>query len=944
MLILYIEDGVGGLGSTFERSFALSIFNLAELFLMTIPEPTSPVSSLFLYRFGDAEFDESDYSLRVAGVSVAVELRPLELLAALLRSPGVVLTKTELLASLWQRTEATLSDNALANAVSKLRKALGDNSGALIKTISGTGYILEGRVERIVQAQRSGVLIDLRPGQSVLGAEGYRLKYPLTVHGRNSVWLAEHESTQELTVFKFCGGGEGLAALKREWTLFKVLQESLGPSIDRIEILGSNFSNAPYWVRSSYGGDSLPAWFGKNIAAQAMSADGRLALFIRVARSVADAHSVGVLHKDIKPSNVLIEATEDGGWLPRLADFGSGKLLELDALERLGVTAMGLTVTERVSLDSGHGTLMYMAPELLVGGAPTVRSDLYALGLLLYQWLVGDFRRPLLPGWEADIEDHLLREDIAAATHGQVAHRCASVSDWMTRLESLRQRRLARQADLDASAKAQAMTKALAEARARRPLVVAAILSLALGLTASLWFYARSQRALEHARHQTEQAQAINEFLTQDLLRSADIGNARVGQPFTLKAVLDRASSRAGERFKGHPAVESTVRVQLARMYQNISAQKSAEAEWRRALALADGAGGDERTWEIRLNLVRALVIRAKLTEAKDELESVERAMGAVRLAGTDELAYLAARMRFSLLYVGQQFKVAVSYGERALLLAEQLHPNEMNLRSAIRRELADDLLSAGDAVRAKAVLSPVLAPPFAPETVGETVFEESRVMLARIQAANNEWGDATRNLQQARARLSELLGADNYMVLAATDSLGTVHLAQGQFALAKQAFASAHASSLRTLGVEHMSTHLAHLNLLTAQLAGGDASRALPGLDQERAWAAKAWGQELGPLVQVVDYLRAQAFNDLGKGSEAAAALRDLQVDVLVRGAPDRDWGLRLKGQLGRALLLQGRPAEAAPLLDEAVQGMRKLGSANWQVAPFEAARASIP
>ena len=67
--------------------------------------------------------------------------------------------------------------------------------------------------------------------------------------------------------------------------------------------------------------------------------------------------------------------------------------------EALGISRLGLSATQALDANGLSGTLFYLAPELLAGQVPTVRSDIYALGVVLYQVCVGDFRRPMSPGW-----------------------------------------------------------------------------------------------------------------------------------------------------------------------------------------------------------------------------------------------------------------------------------------------------------------------------------------------------------------------------------------------------------------------------------------------------------------------------------------------------------------------------------------------------------------
>jgi serine/threonine protein kinase len=75
---------------------------------------------------------------------------------------------------------------------------------------------------------------------------------------------------------------------------------------------------------------------------------------------------------------------------------------------RLGITNLGFTQTASLETQPLTGTLMYLAPEVLAGQSPSAGADVYALGVMLYQLTIGDFRKPLAPGWESEIKDPLL--------------------------------------------------------------------------------------------------------------------------------------------------------------------------------------------------------------------------------------------------------------------------------------------------------------------------------------------------------------------------------------------------------------------------------------------------------------------------------------------------------------------------------------------------------
>ena len=105
-----------------------------------------------------------------------------------------------------------------------------------------------------------------------------------------------------------------------------------------------------------------------------LSAVQRLPILSDVVRGLAHLHSIGIIHRDIKPANLLL----DHGLKARIGDFGIARALESGAGSRPGGTRFAGTAT---GVRSAPGTLVYMAPEYLKGGAPTPRVDAFALGL-----------------------------------------------------------------------------------------------------------------------------------------------------------------------------------------------------------------------------------------------------------------------------------------------------------------------------------------------------------------------------------------------------------------------------------------------------------------------------------------------------------------------------------------------------------------------------------
>lgn len=435
-----------------------------------------------LWRFAGCEFDELSLQLRVKGRAAELELKPLEVLLQLLLRAGEVVTKEALLEAVWPGLHVV--DGSLATAISKLRKALGDSDSQIVMTIPRVGYRLVVPVQTTAAAAPAQWReLDLQAGDGVPGREQWRLLRRLDLSHSSEVWLAEHPKTRELRVFKFASNEARLKGLKREVTVARFLRESLGESPEFVRVLEWNLETHPYVLESEYGGQNLSEWAQEQGQLKNVAAATRISVLADVAKAVAAAHEAGVLHKDLKPANILVKTNADGSWQIKVADFGSASLVEPARLRALGITNLGLTQTGGPQSPSLTGTLMYLAPEVLSGQAPKATADVYSLGVMLYQIAVGDFRKPLAPGWEADIDDPLLREDIAAAACGDPARRLKTASDLAERLANIDQRRAEREREAEAKRRRQLAEKRRAQVFARIPwILLAAVAIVAAGI------------------------------------------------------------------------------------------------------------------------------------------------------------------------------------------------------------------------------------------------------------------------------------------------------------------------------------------------------------------------------------------------------------------------------------------------------------------------------
>lgn len=307
------------------------------------------------------------------------------------------------------------------------------------------------------------------------------LKRKLGAGGFGETWVAVHGKTHDRRVFKFCSDAAKLRAFHREITLFRFMRETLGGREDIAALVDWQLDEPPYFIESEFTGSlNLAEWINEEGGFTAVTVRDRVEIVRRVAVALSAAHSVGILHKDVKPANVLVGRDSPEGLRVRLCDFGVSVLTDEARLHAAGVTAAGLTDDTRAPSPDA-GTRLYMAPELIEGKLPTTSADVYALGVMLYQLVIGDLTRTLAPGWDRQVEDDLLREDIAAAVDGTPERRL-SAAQLADRLRSLPERAAAHQAENAARERARLADTAARRRRNWATAVLTGLLALSLGL------------------------------------------------------------------------------------------------------------------------------------------------------------------------------------------------------------------------------------------------------------------------------------------------------------------------------------------------------------------------------------------------------------------------------------------------------------------------------
>jgi serine/threonine protein kinase/TolA-binding protein len=465
-------------------------------------------------------------------------------------------------------------------------------------------------------------LIDTRIGP-------YRLLRLLGEGGMGRVFLAERadgEFRQQVALKLMRPGfvsGEANERFRRERELLARLAH---PNIAQLHDGGLGADRSPYFTLEYVEGEPVVAWCD----ARKLSIAGRLALLLKICDAVQYAHRNLIVHRDLKPSNILV--TADGE--PKLLDFGIAKALDTQ-------NDRGLTGTQSQPM-----TREYAAPEQVLGEPITTATDIYALGVLLYELLSGHVpyaraERGDMSWAKAIVEERPepLTRAIARSqarpredTAGDAARaRGASFAVLRRTLRGDLDRIVQRALEKEPEARYASVTafaddvRAYLEGRAlpggsrryrvmkflRRHRVGVAMTALTVVL-AGAGIGGIVYQASETAR-EAQAVTAVKDFLLS--LFAASSPNETRGQDLKVRELLDRGRTQIERNLSAQPEVRSELQGALGRIYFQLGAYDQAEALQRSALAVTTADAGT-RAVQSR-QLAETLAARGNLGEAE---------------------------------------------------------------------------------------------------------------------------------------------------------------------------------------------------------------------------------------------------------------------------------------------------------------------------------------
>ncbi len=666
---------------------------------------------------------------------------------------------------------------------------------------------------------------------------------------------------------------------------------------------------------------------------------------VELAQGVAAAHDVGVLHKDLKPANVLMAPRGTGEFQVKVADFGSGAMMEPARLSALGITNLGFTQTMTPDGGTLTGTLMYLPPEVLAGQVPTASADVYALGVMLYQMVAGDFRKPLSPGWEADIHDALLREDIAEAACGDPARRLASAAALAERLQSLERRRAERSELEQARERARIAERRVEASRARRPWAIAVVAVLVAGLGVSLFLYRNAAAARDRASRQTAIAAAVNHFLADDLLGRSDPFHSGKAEETLLSAVT-QASPGIDRQFQGEPEIAARLHQTIAKALDSRTSYPDARREYARAAALFTQSQGalseDAIAANLQLAAMEARTYEKGSVPTARSLVAAQEAVIAKIAHPREDLRVWLASARGLIALIENDAKTAAAQFQLASDGAAKLPEFDENARLTMKQKLAFASIRLGDGATAERLFRELIA------AFSRTNGPESpsvlrvRLNLAQAFMIGGKNREAIDEANRIYPEYVKRLGEDHELTM---QLLTTRAQCEGSLGLWEDAIRDDMAIYRLALVKQGPTSFFAIATLSDAALAqcrAGHNGEGEPNARKAFDASVKAFGARAG-LTGGAAYTLASCAIGLGKLAEASRLLADIDSKVVAQLAGFPDWFANVSLAQAEIAYRQGDMEGARKYLSAAAPVFSKADAEPYQKHALETLAAAL-
>ncbi len=660
----------------------------------------------------------------------------------------------------------------------------------------------------------------------------YHLLQRIGVGGMGEVWLAEQkEPISRRVAIKLIKAGmdsrEVVARFESERQALALMDH---PAIAKVLEAGSTEQGAPYFVMEYVNGIPITNYCDKYRLTTAQ----RLELFTRVCEGVQHAHQKAILHRDLKPSNILVSEV-DGKPAPRIIDFGVAK-----------ATAQRLTAdTLFTQFGSVVGTPAYMSPEQADSAGVDVdtRTDVYSLGVVLYELLVGALPLDFTKSSPDQFRNRLREEDAPRPstklrTSGAKSDTAAQArsTDLMALLRQLR-------GDLDA-----VTLKCLEKDRARRyatPSELAADLgrylrhepviarpaslgyrarkyvrrhrvgvTLAAGVALLLLAGAIAQTVeLRRIRLERDRADRVTKFMI-NMFKVSNPSEAR-GNDIRAREILDKASNDIETGLKQDPELQAQMMYTMGLVYESLGIYSKAEPLFSQAADIHRAVFGpaDRRTLEAQSKLSNLLMEESHFPEAEKlaraTLDLRRRSFGPKDRDTIDSSAQLAL-----ILDNEGRFPDAEKLNRETLAIAERsLGPDDDETR-IIRQHLGIDFAYEGKYADAEKVFREIY------EEDRKRLGEEDPKTLAELGNIANvllqqeKYPEAEKTYREGIAIMVRVLGPEHPRTLLTEGNLALTLKSEKHYAESEQLFRQVLSAKLKTLGADNRSTIVTKGNL----------------------------------------------------------------------------------------------------------------------------------